>query len=97
MDRCPICRAALNGAEVCRRCRAELGTAQRAEREAQALVGAAVHRLCLGDAGSAERLLRRAATLHAAPDIPVLLRFAATLPRARGATEAETSPASRSS
>ena len=91
MGRCPLCRAALNGAEVCRRCRAELGMAQRAEQEAQALVGAAVHRLCLGDAGAAERLLRRAATLHAAPDIPVLLRFVAALPRQPDAAEAGTS------
>ena len=68
MDRCPLCRAALNGAEVCRRCRAELRAAQRVEREAQALADAAMHCLSLDDADAAEQLLRRALTLHAAPE-----------------------------
>ncbi len=68
MDRCPLCRAALNGAETCRRCRAELQTAQRTEREGQALADAAMRCLALGDADAAERLLRRALALHAAPE-----------------------------
>ena len=72
MDRCPLCRAALNGAETCRRCRAELGTAQRAEREGQALVNAAMHCLALDDADTAEQLLRRALVLHAAPEAVAL-------------------------
>ena len=42
MDRCPLCRAMLNGADTCRRCRAELQTAQRVERTSQALAGAAI-------------------------------------------------------
>ena len=68
MDRCPLCRAALNGAEVCRRCRAELRAAQRVEREARALADAAMHCLSLDDADAAEQLLRRALALHAAPE-----------------------------
>ena len=68
MDRCPLCRAALNGAEVCRRCRAELRAAQRVEREAQALADAAMHCLSLDDADAAEQLLRRALALHAAAE-----------------------------
>jgi len=67
MDRCPLCRAVLNGAETCRRCRAELQAAQRAEREGQALADAAMHCLALGDADAAAQLLRRALVLHAAP------------------------------
>ncbi len=67
MDRCPLCRAVLNGAETCRRCRAELQAAQRAEREGQALADAAMHCLALGDADAAAQLLRRALKLHAAP------------------------------
>jgi hypothetical protein len=43
MDRCPLCRAMLHGADTCRRCRAELGTAQRIERDSQTLVGAAIY------------------------------------------------------
>jgi len=53
MDRCPLCRATLNGGDTCRRCRAELGTAQRVEREGQALLDAAIHRLSLGDVAAA--------------------------------------------
>ena len=72
MDRCPLCRAGLNGAETCRRCRAELRMAQRAEREGQALVGSAMHCLSLDDADTAQQLLRRALMLHAAPETMAL-------------------------
>ena len=68
MDRCPLCRAGLNGAETCRRCRAELQLAQRVEREGQALVDAAMHCWSLDDADTALQLLRRALVLHAAPE-----------------------------
>jgi hypothetical protein len=76
MERCPLCRALLHGAETCRRCRAELGTAQRVEREGQALVGAAIHRLMQDDAAAAVRLLRRALALHATVETQALLRLA---------------------
>jgi Tfp pilus assembly protein PilF len=72
VDRCPLCRAALNGAETCRRCRAELRTAQRAKREGQVLVDAALHYMALGNADTAEQLLRRALVLHAAPEAVAL-------------------------
>jgi hypothetical protein len=75
MDRCPLCRAMLNGADTCRRCRAELQTAQRAERASQALVGAAIHCLARDDAEAAERLLRRAVALHATPEVRTLWRL----------------------
>ncbi len=77
MDRCPLCRAALNGAEICRRCRAELQLAQGVEREGQALVDAAMHRWSLDDAGIAEQLLRRALVLHAAPETLALWQIVA--------------------
>lgn len=80
MDRCPLCRAALHGAEICRRCRAELRTAQRAERESHALANAAMRCLALGDAGVAERLLRRALLLHAAPETLALWQMVARRP-----------------
>lgn len=74
MDRCPLCRAALNGADTCRRCRAELKKAQDVERDGYALLDAAMHHLAVDDAGAAERLLRRALALHAAPEILALGR-----------------------
>jgi hypothetical protein len=79
MDRCPLCRAALHGAETCRRCRAELQSAQRAEREGQALVGAAMLSLCRGRADIAEQLLRRASMLHATPETLALQQIVAAL------------------
>ena len=38
MIQCPICRALLNGAETCRRCRAELKQVQDVERQGRELV-----------------------------------------------------------
>ena len=40
MQSCPICRASLNGASVCRRCRADLGKVLEVEQRGQML---AVH------------------------------------------------------
>ena len=77
MDRCPLCRAALNGAESCRRCRAELQLAQRVEREGKALVNAAMHSLSRDDARTAGQLLRRALVLHAAPETLALWQIVA--------------------
>jgi len=70
----------LNGAETCRRCRAELQTVIRVEREARMLVDAAIHSLSLGDASTAQRLLRRALTVHAAPETRILWRLVPALP-----------------
>jgi hypothetical protein len=88
MDRCPLCRAALNGADTCRRCRAELQAAQRAEHDGQALADAAMHCLSLGDADAAVQLLRRALALHAAPHTLALWRIAAATSRQAGDEEA---------
>jgi hypothetical protein len=67
MDRCPICRATLNGAETCRRCRAELGSVIRTERMAEQLRTMAMHRFMSGDPTAADRLLKRSALLHRTP------------------------------
>jgi hypothetical protein len=64
MERCPICRATLNGADTCRRCRAVLGSVIGVERQARRLLGEAMHRLVLGDRDDAGRLLRRSLLLH---------------------------------
>jgi hypothetical protein len=68
MIRCPLCRAALGGADTCRRCRADLGAAQGLERASQALVEAACHRLAKGDVAGAQVLAGRAMVLHATPE-----------------------------
>jgi hypothetical protein len=72
MERCPLCRATLHGAEACRRCKAELQTAQRVERESKVLAGAAMHCLSLGDNAASRRLLRLALGLHATPEVRAL-------------------------
>jgi hypothetical protein len=72
VGRCPLCRAVLNGAETCRRCKAELQTVRRVEREGQTLLGAAMHHLALGDPASSRRLLRLAIGLHATPEARAL-------------------------
>lgn len=79
MERCPLCRAALNGADTCRRCRAELATVKRVAAEARALGDLALHRLSLGDTEAANRLLRRALVCHATTEIRDLLRVTASL------------------
>jgi hypothetical protein len=75
MDRCPLCRAMLHGADACRRCRAKLGTAQRVERDSQALVGAAIYHLVHDNAVTATHMLRRALVLHATPEARALWRL----------------------
>jgi hypothetical protein len=84
VERCPICRATLNGGETCRRCRAELRAIKRVERQGQVLVDAAIHFLSLDDVITAKRLLRRALVLHAAPEVRALWRLvtATSLPDA---------------
>jgi hypothetical protein len=67
MEQCPICRAQLNGADICRRCRAELGKVRKIVRQGEAWAGAAMYFLALGESGKAARLLRRANTLRATP------------------------------
>jgi hypothetical protein len=86
VERCPLCRAMLNGAETCRRCKAELQTVQRVERESQALLGAAMHRLSVGDAAAARRLLRLALGLHATPEVRALWQSVAAPPDQSDAT-----------
>jgi hypothetical protein len=84
MERCPLCRATLNGAETCRRCRAELHSAIRAAQEGRRLAGAAMHCLSRDDAATAAHLLRRALAVHAAPDVRALSRLVVALLRQSG-------------
>jgi hypothetical protein len=72
MGRCPLCRALLNGAETCRRCKAELATVRRVDGESRALTGVAMYRLALGDVAASRWLLRRAMDLHGTPEVRAL-------------------------
>jgi hypothetical protein len=72
MENCPGCRALLNGADTCRRCRVELKAVQALERHARQLSGAAMHCMTLSDFAAADRLLRRARILHATPEVRLL-------------------------
>ena len=80
MERCPLCRAALNGAQTCRRCKAELQSTQRAEWDGRELAGAAMYRLSHGDSAGARRLLRLALDRHATPEVQALWLLATSGP-----------------
>lgn len=80
MDTCPICRANLNGASACRRCRADLRKVQEVEQLGQALAGAAMLSLAKGDLATAEQWLRRARAVHATPTVRVLTELLASQP-----------------
>jgi hypothetical protein len=67
MDVCPICRASLNGAVTCRRCRADLTAVEAVERRGRALAVAAVRALVQGDTADAALWLRAARRMHATP------------------------------
>jgi predicted amidophosphoribosyltransferase len=77
MLHCPLCRALLNGADTCRRCRAQLKQALELERQAGQIAGAAMYALASGETTMASRLLRRAKLVHAAPEIRLLARILA--------------------
>lgn len=78
MDRCPICRASLNGDTVCRRCRADLRQVQTIARQAEELAGAAMLSLAQGDIAESRVLLARARQLHASPDVEALWHMTLT-------------------
>lgn len=78
MMHCPICRALLNGADTCRRCRTELKQVQAVECQGRELVGAAMHLLALGNTATAMRVLRRARVVHATPEVRLLSTMVTT-------------------
>jgi hypothetical protein len=81
MMHCPICRAVLNGADTCRRCRTELKQVQDVERRGRELVDAAMHHLALGNTAAATRLLRRAHVVHATHEVRLLSTMVITAAR----------------
>jgi hypothetical protein len=72
MHLCPICRAGLNGALTCRRCRADLTAVEAVERRGQALAVAGVRALVEGNTAGAAHWLRGAQRMHATPMVHVL-------------------------
>lgn len=78
MERCPTCRARLDGAEQCRRCGLELTVLRAVDRASDAAIGRAIGRLADGDQAGAIRNLEQARRLSGDPLVPVLLAFART-------------------
>ena len=70
-----MCRANLNGASTCRRCRADLQKVQEVARRGQALVGAAMQCLAEGDLAAGSKWLDRARVVHATPAVRILRRL----------------------
>lgn len=75
MQVCPICRASLNGARVCRRCRADLGTVQEIEQRGRILAVTALRMLGEGDSAGAAQWIGRARAVHASTAVRALERF----------------------
>jgi hypothetical protein len=72
MEICPVCRASLNSASTCRRCRADLGRVQEIERLGERLTGAAMLSLAVSDITAASRWLRSARAVHVTPEVRAL-------------------------
>jgi hypothetical protein len=68
----------LNGADTCRRCRAQLKQALELERRAGQIAGEAMRALALGKTAMALRLLGRAHVVHATPEVRLLARILVT-------------------
>lgn len=78
MERCPTCRARLDGSDQCRRCGLELTLLQAVDRASNAAIGRAIGRLADGDQAGAILDLEQARRLSGDPLVPVLLGFART-------------------
>ena len=79
MDRCPNCRARVNGADHCRRCGMALDLLSKVEEAAEAQLRAALRYLAHGDSDAASTSLRRLLSLRREPLAEQLLIFADTL------------------
>jgi hypothetical protein len=76
MDRCPNCRARLDGSEHCRRCGMELGLLLAADDASQRAIARAIRRLAGGDQEGAIQALEQARALSADGLVIALLAFA---------------------
>ena len=75
MERCPICRARLNGKWLCPRCGSDLSLLLKIERRVRLLEKNAVIRVAAGEMEQAEQVLDEALRLKPTPLARVLLRF----------------------
>lgn len=75
MERCPNCRARLDGAETCRRCGMELGLLRATEQAAEAWLCRAIGHLTRNEPGLAQQALHRVLALRPDPLADSLLGF----------------------
>jgi hypothetical protein len=80
MDRCPNCRARLDGSEHCRRCGLELRLLLAADRAGAAAIERAIRRLAEGDRTAAIHDLEQARFLSGDRLAAVLLAFVRSQP-----------------
>lgn len=76
LERCPNCRARLDGTAHCRRCGLELELLRRVERARETAIACALRRLAVDDQAGAIAALSAARRLKADPIIDALLGFA---------------------
>lgn len=74
-ERCPACRARLDGADVCARCGCDFSLARRAERTAQGKVRQAVREWASGQRDKAVDSLATAINLSNPPLAHILVRL----------------------
>ena len=84
MDRCPSCRARVDGADNCRRCGMSLVLLYKIEEAADARLATALDQLLSDDAAAAAASLRRLLALRRDPLAELLLGFAQTGPARPG-------------
>jgi predicted amidophosphoribosyltransferase len=80
MDRCPNCRARLDGSDQCRRCGLELKLLQAADRAGDVALARAIRRLAEDDRAGAIRELKQARALSGGAFVSALLAFARLTP-----------------
>jgi hypothetical protein len=79
--RCPVCRAADNQGQQCRRCKADLGLLVRLEASRRRLLGAATAAIARGDVEACGRNAEQAQRLRPDADALRLIGLAALLRR----------------
>ena len=79
MERCPNCRARLDGTQTCRRCGMDLAALMEVDEAAEHLMQLGASHLAAGNAAAARAALTRSLALRREPLVQTLLGFARTL------------------
>lgn len=87
MERCPNCRARVDGAPECRRCGMDLRLLHAIERAAQTCLRRALLHLAQGDHPAARTALHNARRLHQTPLTEALGRTREKRPQSTGQAE----------